>query len=208
MFSTLFENLKRINEEINPSDLFQPWTPEEIKDLFIQNLKDQGCFQNPDGTWSSKGNVDIADKSLKVIPVQFKEVGGGFWCSSNLLTSLQGCPKKVGGDFWCNNNQLTSLQGCPKKVGGDFWCNNNQLTSLQGCPEKVGGVFWCGYNQLTSLQGCPKEVGGDFGCGSNRLISLQGCPEKVGGNFWCYNKKKFTEDEVRKFCKVVGNIYV
>jgi hypothetical protein len=165
-FSSFMHEIRKypMNENnVNPSDLFQPWTPEEIKGLFIQNLKDQGCFQNPDETWSSKGDVDISGKSLKVIPVQFKEVGG---------------------DFWCGNNKLTSLQGCPKEVGGGFGCGHNQLTSLQGCPKEVGGGFGCAYNKLTSLQGCPKEVGGDFWCRSNKKMFTEAEVRKfckVGG---------------------------
>jgi len=123
MFTNLYENLKHINEEVDPLDLFQPWTPEEIKGLFEEMLKDQGCFQNSNGTWSSKGDVDISDKSLKVIPVQFKEVGGDFWCHSNQLTSLQGCPKEVGGDFGCWNNKKKFTEAEVRKlckVGGNI----------------------------------------------------------------------------------------
>jgi hypothetical protein len=62
------------------------------------------------------------------------------------------------------------------------------ITSLQGGPEKVGGGFWCWGNKLTSLQGAPKEVGGDFNCSDN--------------------KKQFTKEDVKKVCKIKGNIIV
>ena len=56
---------------------------------------------------------------------KFRHVAGGFYCSGNELTSLEGCPKEVGGSFYCNSNQLTSLEGAPKEVGGDFECVEN-----------------------------------------------------------------------------------
>jgi len=96
--------------------------------------------------------------------------------------------KDVGGDFSCDNNRLVSLEGAPETVGGDFWCSNNPLTSLEGAPKTVGGYFWCDNNQLTSLEGAPKTV---------------------GGGFWCSNnKKKFTEEEIRKYTKVKGDVMV
>ena len=92
---------------------------------------------------------------------------------------------------------------------GNFFCSDNQLTSLEGCPSEVGGYFDCSSNQLTSLEGCPSEVGGNFSCRNNQLTSLEGCPSEVGGDFSCYyNKRKFTEDEVRAVCNVKGSIYV
>jgi hypothetical protein len=62
---------------------------------------------------------------------------------------------------------------------------------------------------LTSLEGAPKEVGGNFYCPNNQLTSLEGAPKEVGGSFWCYNnRKQFTIEDVRKVCKVKGNIRV
>jgi hypothetical protein len=148
MFSTLYENLKKVNEEASDSsDIFKPWSEEEIKELFGKMLKEQGCYQNSDGTWSSTGDVDLSSMNLKVIPVQFKEIKGDFRLYLNSLLSLVGCPEKVGGHFWCGASLLTSLEGCPKVIGGDFKCSDNLLTSLEGCPEKVGGWFDCSNNK-------------------------------------------------------------
>ena len=50
---------------------------------------------------------------------------------------------------------------------------------------------------------------GDFYCSHNNLSSLEGAPQEVKGSFYCYdNSKKFTEEDVRKVCKVGGKIYV
>lgn len=53
------------------------------------------------------------------------------------------------------------------------------------------------------------KVGGDFDCSNNNLTSLEGAPYSVGCEFYCTdNKKKFTEDDVKKVCKVYGYIFV
>jgi hypothetical protein len=51
-------------------------------------------------------------------------------------------------------------------------------------------------------------VKGYFSCSNNQLTSLEGSPKEVGGDFFCKNNKiKFTEEDVRKVCKVKGRIY-
>ena len=106
-----------------------------------------------------------------------KEVGRGFYCSSNQLKSLEGAPKEVGGNFYCHTNHLKSLKGAPEKVGGNFNCHTNHLKSLEGAPKEVGGNFNCYNNQLKSLEGAPEKVGGEFDCNPNPLKSLKGIPE-------------------------------
>ena len=82
-------------------------------------------------------SVYLSRLGLTKLPINFTEVGGSFYCSSNKLTSLKGAPKKVGGFFDCRNNKLTSLKGAPKYVGGGFACSYNQLD----IPTFIGGVF-------------------------------------------------------------------
>ena len=90
---------------------------------------------------------------------------------------------------------------------GSFDCAGNRLTTLLGSPAEVHGDFSCSYNRLTSLKGSPAEVGGDFFCSFNQLTSLQGSPAKVYGNFYCGNNPgKFTEEDVRKVCKVGADV--
>ena len=145
---------------------------------------------NDDFTIDVNGDVDLSYSSLTCFPsfIKFNEVNGYFDCTSN---------------------KLTSLEGCPIKVGSSFYCSDNQLTSLEGCPIKVSDSFSCSVNKLTSLEGCPLTVGGDFSCSRNQLTSLESCPTIVGGAFYCYgNKKKFSEKDVRSLCTVKGKIRV
>ena len=106
---------------------------------------------NDDGSIDVDGHVDLDNKRLTKIPLQFRNVSGSFYCSDNQLTSLEGCPKSVGGGFSCSDNQLTSLEGGPKSVGGGFNCSYNQLTTLEGCPKSVGGDFYCDNNPIYNI---------------------------------------------------------
>ena len=145
---------------------------------------------NDKGEIDVDGDVDLIRCNLIEFPyyIQFGTVKGNFICSFNNLTSLKGSPKRVGRRFACNDSKLTTLEGAPNTVDDDFDCSYNDLTSLEGAPEKVGGNFICYYNQLTSLKGAPKKIGESF----------------IGYN----NKIQFTEDDVRKVCKVKDSIYV
>ena len=114
-------------------------------------------------------SVNLVNRKLTKLPLQFGKVTGNFFCDNNQLTTLEGAPKTVEGNFYCNHNKLTSLEGGPKEVEGNFYCNNNQLTSLEGAPKTVEGNFYCSNNKLTSLEGGPKWVEGNFDCSFNPL---------------------------------------
>ena len=75
----------------------------------------------------------------------------------------------------------------------------------------VGGYFYVDdCKNLTSLKNCPDFVGNSFMCDKcSQLDSLKGCPKEVGNNFWCENcKRKFTEKEVKRLCKVKKLIFI
>jgi len=74
--------------------------------------------------------------------VEFGTVSGSFNCSSNQLTSLEGCPNRVGRNFHCSLNKLTSLVGCPKYVSGNFWCGSNNIREFTGI-KYIGGQLLC-----------------------------------------------------------------
>ena len=89
-----------------------------------------------------------------------------------------------------------------------------ELKDLTEFPEYiqfgiVKGYFDCEFNRLISLKGAPKRVDGNFYCSHNKLTTLKGAPETVGGSFYCSNNRvQFTEEDVRKVCKVEGRISV
>ena len=125
---------------------------------------------NSDGSISVDGNVYMSFKSLREIPLVFKEVSGHFSCSDNQLKSLEGCPEKVGGGFYCEDNNLSSLKGCPKEVGGGFDCSFNQLTSLEGCPD--ARIIRCYNNKITSFKGIPEFWEGELDIENNPVDEI------------------------------------
>ena len=145
------------------------------------------------------------------------------------LTSLKGAPEEVSGEFNVYRCGLTTLEGAPRKIGGKFDCTGNTLTSLLGAPEDID-TFNCSSCNLDNLKGCPKVIKGNFICSNNffkdfkfgpdhveisficrnvPLVSLQGIPKYVGMNFILSTNlggHRFTEDEIRKVCKVMGTV--
>ena len=62
---------------------------------------------------------------------------------------------------------------------------------------------------LDSLRGCPYIVDGYFSCSDNALTSLKDCPKIVKQSFFCgNNKKKFTNEDVKKYCKITDNRWI
>jgi hypothetical protein len=118
-------------------------------DAICHKYRITGYTINSDLSISVDGDAHLWWKRLTKLPVKFKEVSGNFWCNSNSLTSLEGCPERVGGFFNCEFNNLTSLEGCPKYINGDFWCQGNNIYTFEGVPDftHIGGNFYC-YNNL------------------------------------------------------------
>lgn len=150
-------------------------------------------------------DVDLSDKNINFLPVQFKEVIGNFYCQRNNLNSLKGVPFVVGKSFNCSNNKLVCLEYSPKIVGEDFICSSNKIISLENItpviPSKldcsrnpiktlkylpeIGDTLLCNDCFLTTLEGCPKIIKGTLGCNNNKLTSLEGAPHKVGLHLYC-----------------------
>ena len=128
---------------------------------------------NSDNSVDVDGDVDLWNKVLTSIPLNFNIVNGWFGCGWNHLTSLKGCPVRVGSWFSCSNNKLTSLQYSPQYVeSGYFTCGSNKIESLQYCTELIRGDFWCDNNQLTSLEYHP-TVYGKFYCRCNQINTFE-----------------------------------
>jgi hypothetical protein len=135
---------------------------------------------NSDNSVDVDGDVDLCDKKLTSIPLNFNIVNGYFVCGDNYLTSLKGCPVRVGSRFSCHCNQLTSLQYSPQYMeNGNFGCSMNKIESLQYCTELIRSDFYCRYNKLTSLEHHP-TVYGEFWCWDNQINTFE--------NFYYYKE--------------------
>ena len=203
----VYEGLIRRQAGVGIRSKIEAWLKEYGVDVY---------FINDDMTIDVNGYVSLGKYTGKQLPdyIQFGEVTVGFdFSGCPKLESLRGVPERVGGYFDCGDcPKLESLEGAPQYVGGSFHCNNcPKLESLRGAPQKVVGVFNCGHcAKLESLRGAPREVGTGFHCCEcPKLESLEGAPQKVGEYFICYNcGVQFTEEDVKKVCKVGGNIRV
>ena len=107
------------NLKINPKA-----TEEEIKDVWRVMKRNENKITD-DGTINIHNRLLLMNMGLKCIPFYFNEVKGNFYCFSNKLTSLEGCPEEVGRNFACSDNQLYTLKYCPKVVKGGFDCRYN-----------------------------------------------------------------------------------
>lgn len=85
---------------------------------------------------SVNDTVDLRNKGLKFIPIQFSRTEN-FLISNNPLNSLEGCPDYVFGNFVCGQTNITTLKFMPKKIMGDIGISYNpkliSLESLEGC---------------------------------------------------------------------------
>jgi len=76
------------------------------------------------------GGVDLFQRGLELLPVQFGRVDGHFSVGMNRLKSLKGCPVSCE-SFNCCYNRLESLKFVPKIVNGSFDCGNNNINSFK-----------------------------------------------------------------------------
>jgi hypothetical protein len=138
---------------------------------------------NSDNSVDVDGDVNLWDKKLTSIPLNFNIVNGYFGCGRNYLISLKGCPVRVGSWFSCYGNNLTSLQYSPQYVeSGDFGCGWNKIESLQYCTELIRGDFYCNDNKLISLEHHP-TVYGEFWCRFNQINTFE--------NFYYYKENVY-----------------
>jgi hypothetical protein len=73
----------------------------------------------------------------------------------------------------------------------------------------IHGCFQVGYCNFTTMRGFPKIIKEDFSCAGNKLTSLEYSPKIVGLFYSIQNNyKQFTEEEVRKVCKVGKRVIV
>jgi len=158
--------------------------PKEVKSLNANNcsLRDLSGIPNFSTPLINTGNIDL---------------------SSNQLTSLVGLPTKVFGKLSIYNNPgLKTLNGCSEHIKGDFEALWLSITNCIGGPKYVGGDLYLHDTEINSLEGFPKEVTGNVYLGNTPLGSIL-FPQNDGGT----SKAHALYDEIRKICKIHGDIY-
>lgn len=95
---------------------------------------------NKNLTVNVNGNVDLSNKYLDKIPIQFGSVKGYFDISHNDIEELEGSPIECE-IFRGDGNKLINLIGSPKKCKY-FNCASNNLITLDGHPIECES-FYC-----------------------------------------------------------------
>lgn len=88
-------------------------TKEQIK-KWLDSLYIKNYTINDDLSVDVNGDVDIVNKNLYDIPIQFGYIDGNFFCQNNELKSLKGCPKYIEDDFQFYHNNLYDLKYFPE----------------------------------------------------------------------------------------------
>lgn len=120
---------------------------EDIQNWLLE-MKIYNCTINDDFTVYKEGDVDLRNKGLSYLPVQFGIVKGAFDCSHNQLTSLKGSPYTVGGAFFCDHNKITSLKYAPKISHYTFFCHHNLITHFDNSSMFIKGALVIENNPL------------------------------------------------------------
>lgn len=155
---------------------------------WLDSVEIKKCIINDDLTVDVNGEVNLVNKNLTFLPIQFGKVKGDFDCAQNQLSSFDGFPTRISGYFNCYQNQFATLEGMPK-VGHDIEVSFNQLISLKGSPKKVKGSFYCQGNLLQTLEGGPQIIEGSFIATKNKLKNLIGCPQEVENKYYLNNNE-------------------
>lgn len=83
-------------------------TKQEIY-LWLNKMDIENYTINQDLSVNVDGHVNLANKNLNELPVQFNKVIGNFNISHNHLTNLKGCPKEIEGSIYISNNNINKL---------------------------------------------------------------------------------------------------
>ena len=221
--------MKHIDGSVNLSNLYLKEIPEILNGVHIKGdfdvsfnvlkslnnspVKVDGafkCMYNRNlksllGGPKEVGNIIVHNCSLRDLNgfPKIKKANGHVDVSGNRLTSLVGLPKIVVGKLSIYNNPgLKTLNGCSEHIKGDFEALWLSITNCIGGPNYVGGDLYLHDTEINSLEGFPKEVTGNVYLGNTPLGSIL-FPQNDGGT----SKAHALYDEIRKICKIQGDIY-
>lgn len=103
--------------------------------------------------------LDLSNKNLSFIPIDFKEIKGkNVNLSKNYLVRLPLLPKELD-NLNVSENRLEDLMGCPEIIHFYFNCESNNLLSLKGGPKTVGRQYFAQDNMIQNYQSSPEYVG-------------------------------------------------
>lgn len=137
------------------------WLSKDEVEAWLNKMGIEKYTINDDLTVDVNDHVNLIERKLNEIPIQFGIVTGTFSIYGNQLRTLKGCPTRVGRNFSCGRNKLTSLKYCPIEVGGEFVFEGNKISSLEHAPESVA-VFVCYDKDIKTLKSLKTKVSDHF----------------------------------------------
>lgn len=129
---------------------------------YLHKINVYNFYIKDDLTVDVYDNVDISQKVLKEIPINFNYVSGSFNCSYNFLTTLKGCPKIIGGDFNCGRNDLTNLEHAPSIIFGSACLLLNPINKFDYFFDKVDGDIYIDTDTLIETGNFLKYKGDNY----------------------------------------------
>lgn len=154
---------------------------------WLNQMNIKGFIIHNDLTVDVHNYVDISNKKLKFLPVQFGIILGDFNCSQNQLKSLQGSPKEVYGYLDCHENRLTNFNFLPSKITGSILAYKNKIKSLEGLPEEVKGDLSLWQNKIKNIKYFPKLIKGSVDISFNQIKTLKNINTHIDAKFDCTN---------------------
>lgn len=127
----------------------------EIKN-WLDNIGIKNYHINDDLTVDVNGNVNLNDKNLNKIPIQFGIVKGCFFSVNNTLDSLKGLPKEIHGFLALKNTNITivDINNLPMYVSSFILIENKQNQPIK---SEKGSILEC-LSHKTILVNLYKEL--------------------------------------------------
>lgn len=191
------------DNEIYQSYIKRGYTPEEIKEMGLDYLKenfDDSFDDNPDDYIDVTNNDDTEARREHILHMAdnwlnryaSSEVSHPEWnCAYELEYDPENDCANVNVDsdiiiFNCPDEELPAYINF-KHCSNDFIASkklNNSFTSLRGFPEHVYGDFYISGLDIENLVGGPDVVYGTYNVDDcEKLKSFEGAPSRVGGSF-------------------------
>lgn len=168
----------------------------KINDYFILEQK-MGEFSVNVGK-----SVDLSQKELTAIPIQFGLVNGSFNCSCNRLQSLKGVARFVNGAFDCSYNYLDTLDGSPLEVDSKFLAQYNQIHDISHLPKMIHDILNLKNNLITELDLASITISNSILLFDNPIDTIHSLPQlnldkKDKIEMWLNEKSPFLKEYLK-----------
>lgn len=199
--SAMIEHNEKDNQFFKTRQEVEVW----LKKMEIKNYEiDDSLVVNVNNT------VNISQKKLPYLPVQFGEIKGDFIVFNSGLRTCLGMPFIVRGGVYASQNKLKTLEDSPLVIERDYHVGRNQLTTIKGVPDKIGGDFVLSSNKIKNFKFMPSYIGGDFFCYKNPIpfSQYEKLESVIGGDITFVPPEGMDVSDLEEFVDSVGDITI